>query len=71
MRGQHGYRRHKVRLARNQGSTLFVGGHTPNTIVTYSFWRAHRLIAVDPNRLDKSGTPVSLKRYVKPLAKSA
>ena len=37
--GQHGYRRHKARvlLARNQGSTLFADGDTPNTIVTYNF----------------------------------
>ena len=49
---QHGYRRHKARvlLARNQGSTLFVDGDTPNAIVTYNFWREHRLIVVDPNR---------------------
>ena len=50
--GQHGYRRHKVRLmlTRNQGSTLFADGDTPNAIVTYNFWREHRLIVVDPNR---------------------
>ena len=50
--GQHDYRRHKVRvlLARNQGSTLFVDGDTPNAIVMYNFWREHRLIVVDPNR---------------------
>ena len=38
--GQHDYRRHKVRvlLARNQGSTLFADGDTPNAIVTYNFW---------------------------------
>ena len=38
--GQHGYRRHKVRvmLTRNQGSTLFADGDTPNAIVTYNFW---------------------------------
>ena len=50
--GQHGYRRHKVRvlLTRNQGSTLFVDGDTPNAIVTYNFWREHGLIVVDPNR---------------------
>ena len=37
---QHGYRRHKVRvlLARNQGSTLFADGDTPNAIVTCNFW---------------------------------
>ena len=50
--GQHGYRRHKARvlLARNQGSTLFADGDTPNAIVTYNFWQEHRLIMVDPNR---------------------
>ena len=49
--GQHGYRRHKVRvlLTRNKGSTLFADGYTPNAIVTYNFWRENRLIAVDPN----------------------
>ena len=50
--GQHGYRSHKIRvlLARNQGSTLFADGDTPNAIATYNFWREHRLIIVDPNR---------------------
>ena len=50
--GQHGYRRHKVKvlLARNQDSTLFADGDTLNAIVTYNFWREHRLIVVDPNR---------------------
>ena len=50
--GQHGYRRHKTRvlLARNQGSTLFVDSDTPNSIVTFNFWRKHRLIVVDPNK---------------------
>ena len=50
--GQHGYRRHKVRvlLTRNQGSTLFADGDTPNAIVTYNFWQEHGLIVVDPNR---------------------
>ena len=50
--GQHGYRRHKVKvlLIRNKDSTLFTDGDTPNTIVTYNFWREHRLIVVDPNR---------------------
>ena len=49
--GQHAYRRHKARvlLARNQGSTLFADGDTPNVIVTHDFWREHRLIVVDPN----------------------
>ena len=50
--GQHGYRRHKTRvlLTRNQGSALFADRDTPNAIVTYNFWREHRLIVVDPNR---------------------
>ena len=49
---QHGYRRHKVRvlLTHNNDSTLFADGDTPNAIVTYNFWREHRLIVVDPNR---------------------
>ena len=49
---QQGYRRHKVRvlLTRNQGSTLFADGNTPNAIVTYNFWREHSLIVVNPNR---------------------
>ena len=37
-------------LARNQDSTLFADGDTLNAIVTYNFWREHRLIVVDPNR---------------------
>ena len=37
-------------LAPNQGSTLFADGDTPNAIVTYNFWREHRLIVVDPDR---------------------
>ena len=51
--GQHGYTRHKIRvlLTPNKASTLFVDGETPNVIVTYNFWREHRLIVVDPNRL--------------------
>ena len=50
--GQHGYRRHKVRvlLARNRGSALFADGDTLNAIVTYNFWQEHRLILVNPNR---------------------
>ena len=50
--GQHDYRRHKARvlLIRNQGSTLFADGDTPNAIVTYNFWREHGLIIVDPDR---------------------
>ena len=50
--GQHGYRRHKVRvlLTRDQGSTLLADGDTPNAIVTYNFWQEHRLIVVDPIR---------------------
>ena len=49
---QHGYRRHKTRLllARDQGNTLFADGDTRNAIVTYSFWREHRLTVVDSNR---------------------
>ena len=41
--GQHGCRRHKSRvlLARNQRSTLFAEGDTPNAIATYNFWREH------------------------------
>ena len=37
--GQHGYRRHKVRvlLTCNKGSTLFADGKTPDAIVTYNF----------------------------------
>ena len=70
--GQHGYRRHKVRvlLARNKGSTLFADGDTLNAIVTYNIWRDHGLIIVDPDRPrhfrhDKSGAVVALERYVK------
>ena len=50
--GQHGYRRHKVRvlLTRNKGSTLFPDGDTLNAIVTYNFWRKQWLIVVDPNK---------------------
>ena len=50
--GQHGYRRHKVRvlLTRNKGSTLFADGDTAYAIVTYNFWQEHRLIVVDPDR---------------------
>ena len=53
---QHGYRRHKVRvlLTGNKGSTLFADGDTPNAIVTYNFWREHRLIVVNRNRLRHS-----------------
>ena len=48
----HGYRRHEARvlLIRNQGSTLFADGDTPNAIVMYNFWREHGLIVVDPDR---------------------
>ena len=47
------YRRHKVRvlLTRNQGSTLFADGDTPNAIVIFNFWRGHGLIIVNPDRL--------------------
>ena len=50
--GEHGYRRHKVRvlLTRNKGSTLFVDGDTPNTIVIYNIWQEHSLIVVDTDR---------------------
>ena len=50
--GQHGYRRHKVRvlLTCNKGSTLFADGDPPNAIATYNFWQEHRLIVIDPNR---------------------
>ena len=37
-------------LTRNKGSTLFADPDTSNAIVTYNFWREHRLIMVDPNR---------------------
>ena len=50
--GQHGYRRQvRMLLARNQSSTLFVDGDTPNAIFTYRFWQEHRLIVVDSDRL--------------------
>ena len=39
-----------MQLTRNKGSTLFVDGDTLNAIVTYNFWREHRLIVVDPVR---------------------
>ena len=47
--GIHGYRRHKARvlLARNESSTLFADGDTPNAIVMCKFWREHTLIVVD------------------------
>ena len=49
---QHGYRKQKVSalLVRNQGSTLFADGETPNAIVTNNSWREHRLIVVDSDR---------------------
>ena len=49
---QHNYRKQKARvlLARNKGSTLFADGDTPNAVVTYNFWREHRLIMVGPDR---------------------
>ena len=49
---QHGYRILKASglLTPNKGSTLFVDGDTPNTIVTYNFWQEHKLILVDLNR---------------------
>ena len=50
--GQHGYRRHKVRvlLTHNQGSTLFADADTPNAIVVHNFWWEDGLIIVDPDR---------------------
>ena len=39
----------RVLLVCNQGSTLFTED-TPNAIITYNFWREHRLIVVDPDR---------------------
>ena len=52
MCGQHGYRKHNVRvlLTHNKSSTSFAYGDTPSAIVTYNFWREHRLIVVGPNR---------------------
>ena len=49
---QHGYRRDKIRvlLIRNKGSVLFADRDTLNPVVTYNFWREHRLIVVDLNR---------------------
>ena len=49
---QHGYKRHKtgVLLTHSKDSTLFADGDTLNAIVTYKFWREHRLIVVDSNR---------------------
>ena len=46
------YRRHKARvlLIRNQGSTLFAHGDTPNVIITFNFWREYGMIIVDPDR---------------------
>ena len=37
---QHGYRKLKARvlLARNNGSTIFSDGDTPNAVITYTFW---------------------------------
>ena len=37
-------------LTRNMGSPLFADGDTLNVIVTYNFWREHRLMVVDPSR---------------------
>ena len=50
--GQHGFRRLKVMvmLTCSKGSTLFSDGDTLNAIVTYNFWREHRMIVVDSNR---------------------
>ena len=48
----HGYRILNARglLTANKGSTLFVDGDAPNTIVTYNFWQEHKLTLVDLNR---------------------
>ena len=45
-------KRHKtqVLLAHNQGSTLFAEVDTPIVIVTYNFWKVHRMIVFDPSR---------------------
>ena len=40
----------RVLLIRNQGSTLFADGDTPNAIITFNFWREHGAIIVDPDR---------------------
>ena len=49
---QHGYKKQKKRavLLKNPGSTEFADGETPNSIVTYNFWREHGLIEIDPHR---------------------
>ena len=67
------YRRHNARvlLIRNQGSPLFADGDTPNVIITFSFWREHGLIIVDPDRPrqvrhDKSRGVAGPEIYVKP-----
>ena len=39
-----------VMLTCSKGSTLFLDGDTLNAIVTYNFWRRHRMIVVDSNR---------------------
>ena len=46
------YRRHKARVLFicNRGSALFADGVTSNVIITFNFWREHRLIIVDPDR---------------------
>ena len=38
--GPSSHRRHKARvlLIRNQGSTLFTDGDTPNAIITFNHW---------------------------------
>ena len=41
---------HRVLLIRNQGSTLFADGDTPNAIITFNFWKEHGLIIVYPDR---------------------
>ena len=37
-------------LIRNQGSSLFADGDTPNAIITFNFLREHGMIIVDPDR---------------------
>ena len=68
-----GTRSGRMLLTHNQCSTISADRDTPNTIVTYNFWREHRLIMANPNRPrhllgkvrhNKPGTVVSPKRYV-------
>ena len=50
--GQHGYRRHKVMvvLRCSKCRRLLLNGDRLNAVITYNFWREHRLIVVDSNR---------------------